>query len=281
MKEGFLKTILEIVFVVLPVVFLIRTFGFGAYVVPTGSMETTLLTGESFIADKLSYWMRDPEYGEIVAFNDPLYQYSSNKLLKNVQNFVWGPTNWTKRIIGKPGDHVQGKIEDGHPVIYRNGIKLVEPYVNAYPLIYVWKQDPRVLLTKPSAGDEPVPKSYDPAIALSSNKQPFYRINPDWLYLSSQGEPMISYPGTAIEKNLDEFDKHLGPTSYWVMGDNRLGSGDSRMWGPLDRSLIHGRIVYRVASLDTDESWWIIDLLKHPIDFWKRVRWHRCFQVVD
>jgi hypothetical protein len=33
-------------------------------------------------------------------------------------------------------------------------------------------------------------------------------------------------------------------------------------------------------SIDSDESWWILDLLKNPIDFWKRVRWNRFFQRV-
>ena len=54
------------------------------------------------------------------------------------------------------------------------------------------------------------------------------------------------------------------------MGDNRLGSGDSREWGVLDGKLIHGRIVFRLWSIDSQESWWFVDLLKHPIDFWTR-----------
>ena len=61
------------------------------------------------------------------------------------------------------------------------------------------------------------------------------------------------------------------------MGDNRLGSYDSRGWGPLDTNkvLIHGKIKFRIWSLDTNYGWPIFDLLKHPIDFWSRVRWRR------
>ena len=43
---------------------------------------------------------------------------------------------------------------------------------------------------------------------------------------------------------------------------------------------IHGRIIFRIWSIDSDESWWIVDLIKYPIDFWKRVRWSRFFQII-
>jgi signal peptidase I len=80
--------------------------------------------------------------------------------------------------------------------------------------------------------------------------------------------------------NSDEFSIELGPNEFWCMGDNRLGSGDSRTFGPVDGKLIHGKIVFRIWSIDSDESWWILDLLQHPIDFWSRVRWNRFFDII-
>ena len=129
---------------ILPVAFLIRTFGFGLYQVPTGSMETTLLVGERFFADKLSYWLRSPRHGEIIAFNDPRIEYSSESCVNLWQRYAsWNVSNWTKRVIGIPGDHVKGVLEDGHPVIYVNDKKLDESaYINKYPLILLWKQSP-------------------------------------------------------------------------------------------------------------------------------------------
>ena len=60
-----------------------------------------------------------------------------------------------------------------------------------------------------------------------------------------------------------------------------LASWDSRFWGPLDASQIRGRILFRIISIDKDPRDWLpIDILKHPIDFWSRVRWNRFFQVM-
>ena len=65
-----------------------------------------------------------------------------------------------------------------------------------------------------------------------------------------------------------------------MMGDNRQGSGDSRSWGPLKGDYVHARILFRLWSSDSEEGWWIFDLLKHPIDFWTRMRWSRCLNVM-
>lgn len=272
----------ELIFVVLPVAFLIRTFGFGLYQVPTGSMETTLLVGERFFADKVSYWLRAPKRGEIIAFDDPNYPYSHNKIANLWQRYVsFNVSNWTKRVIGIPHDNVKGVIEDGHPVVYVNGKKLDESaYINKYPLILLWKRSPYEQ-NRHSQEREWDYRSYDPSIT-AWDKQVFYKINPHLIMVNPQTmEPQsILYPGTPHQAGKDIFDITLGDNQYWVMGDNRLGSSDSREWGVLDGKLIHGRIVFRIWSMDSTESWWFIDLFKNPINFWKKIRWARCCQPV-
>ncbi len=276
-KSGFWVQAREFA-VLLLIAGLIRTFGFGLYQVPTGSMETTMLVGERFFADKFTIHFSSLKNGDIISFNDPLFEYSKNPLINVFQRYVgvpqgglsWGPQNWTKRIIGIPGDRVSGVIEDGKPAVYLNGKKLDEPYLNKYPLIYA-----SVMGTQ---------RSYDPSRPF--DQQPFYNMDPYEVqkairFFERRGRSPIVNPGTPIEgQGSDVFDIHLGPNQYWVMGDNRLGSLDSRAWGPLDGKLIHGKIIWRIFSVDSDDSWWVFDLLKHPIDFWKRVRWSRCFQSV-
>ena len=199
----------------LTIVLLIRTFGFGLYEVPTPSMESTMLTGERFFADKLTPLFVGPSRGSIVSFNEPLYVYSSNPLIKFVQEYFglifWGPQNWTKRVIGVPGDKVQGTIENGKPVVYVNGKKLDEPYINKYTLVHMFKDDPTV--TRQQAEREALqylieqhidtsyhkelveqllssPKysftlSYDPNKSLE--QQPFYRMHDKLMLKDAQG----------------------------------------------------------------------------------------------
>lgn len=280
---------IESILIVVPIAFIIRTFGYGLYQVPSESMETTMLVGERFLADKLTVWFSPIKHGEVISFNDPTYQYSDNWLKNKWQNYVWGPSNWTKRVIGIPGDHIEGKIEDGKPVVYRNGVKLDEPYINNYPLLYVQKRE--ITAQDMYLGNcEMSLRTFDPEKPY--DQQPFYTFRPELVYdprvqpergdlvYDAEHKRALSYAHVPLANGNDVFDVHLGPDEYWVMGDNRKGSYDSRGWGKLPGKLIHGRIKYRLLSMDSDESWMIVDLLKHPIDFWKKIRWSRCFQAI-
>lgn len=79
--------------------------------IPSGSMETTIMTGDRVIGSRLSYKFGDPERGDIVIFKFP----------DNEEIY------YVKRIIGMPGDTVD--IVDGQ--VYLNGSKepLEEPYI--------------------------------------------------------------------------------------------------------------------------------------------------------
>lgn len=54
-----------------------------------------------------------------------------------------------------------------------------------------------------------------------------------------------------VHASHDTFHISLGPTEYFVMGDNRAQSSDSRVWGPLDAHFIIGRPIVRLFPLNT------------------------------
>jgi signal peptidase I len=91
-----------------------------AFVIPSGSMEDTLVIGDHLLVDKLAYApsgplskyilpYEQPKHGDIIVFRFPV---------DISQTFV-------KRVIGVPGD----RLKMVNRVVYRNGVQLNEPYV--------------------------------------------------------------------------------------------------------------------------------------------------------
>ncbi len=82
-------------------------------VIPSASMETTIMTGDRIFGNRLAYTNHDPQRGDIVIFKYPDDE---------TQLFI-------KRLIGMPGETLE--MIDG--VIYINGDPLDEPYLAAIP----------------------------------------------------------------------------------------------------------------------------------------------------
>lgn len=117
-RSGFLRTLLSLVGLVAAVIILsqaLRAFVFQAYEIPSGSMETTIMTGDMVFSEKVSYYFRDVEQGDIVTFQDPL---SPGRIL-------------IKRVIATGGQTVDINDEDG--LVYVDGVPLDEPYTNGLP----------------------------------------------------------------------------------------------------------------------------------------------------
>lgn len=91
-----------------------------AFIVPTPSMDTTVMVGDHLLVDKLSYSPPD-------AISRHLLPYTEVKR-GDIIVFRWPGDirqNYVKRVIGVPGDHI--KLVD--KIVYLNGKPLHEPYV--------------------------------------------------------------------------------------------------------------------------------------------------------
>lgn len=284
-----------VVALALAVVF--RSFIFGLYHVPTGSAEPTILVGDRIWGNKMAYLFgHKPQRGDSVIFDNPNFKYASTSglryLWQRYVGFPSGPDNWVKRVIAIPGDEIEGRIENGTTVIYLNQKKLDEPYVNPYPLIKAKKTVG--FYDGENFGPFPVPPflrstqkmvtyTLDPAKPLT--QQPFYTLTekevgvPDPYELIPPFTPSYTY---GQDRCVDVFGPYkLSEGEYWVMGDSRKNSQDSRYWLFLDEKLIHGRASFVIYSIDSEEATWLFDLIKHPIVFWtKHVRWNRFFKKI-
>jgi signal peptidase I len=278
------------------VALVLRHFIFGLYHVPTGSAEPGILVGDRVWGNKLAYYFGEVKRGDLVIFDDPRFKYDENSIQASWQKYIGfpipllglksGPINVVKRVIACPGDWIEGRVEDDKTVIYLNGKKLDEPYVNPYPLVVVERQVGFFPIQ--SLGPLPIPSflqrqkvyrwyTYVPDKRL--DEQPYYNMSESEV-VRVQGVTLIRKPFEPYPGGEDVFGPMRVPDDkYWVMGDSRKNSEDSRWFGFLDRKYIHGRFSFIIYSVDSEEPLWLFELVNHPIDFWlKSIRWNRFFK---
>jgi signal peptidase I len=101
--------------------FLVRTFMFQTFFIPSASMTPTLLVGDRIIVDKLSADFGTINIGDIVVFKAP------PDVKSDCSDAV---TDLVKRVIGLPGDHLTSRGN----TIYVNGKALNENWPHSEPL---------------------------------------------------------------------------------------------------------------------------------------------------
>jgi len=232
-----------------------------AFVIPTGSMEDTLLVGDHLLVDKLAFApagaitknllpYEDVKRGDIIVFRYPV---------DIKQTFV-------KRAMGVPGDRIHLRVEprrdpntgdtvkdqtgneimDRH--VYLNGHLLNEPYV-------VHKLD--------------YPDSY---------RDNFPTAEPN-LGLMAPAQEML-------EHNIVNGEVVVPPGHYFAMGDNRDQSLDSRYWGFVPRENIIGKplIIYWSYDASTEDlsnpSVTLTHLIDVVIHFPTKTRWKRTLNLI-
>jgi len=109
----FLEWVVLIV-VALGIAFLIKSFLFQAFYIPSESMTPTLQVGDRVLVNKLSYDLHDVNRGDIIVFEAPALARSD------------GIEDLVKRTVGLPGDTVTGDDSGG---VLVNGRQLNEPYL--------------------------------------------------------------------------------------------------------------------------------------------------------
>jgi signal peptidase I len=202
------------------------------YVIPTTSMETTMLVGDHILVDKLAFSPRGPvsryllPYREIQRGDIAVFRWPVNA----EQVFI-------KRVIGLPGDRI--KLID--KAVFVNGRKLTEPYVT-------YKQ------------------------GVDSYRDSFPAVDP--------------YPGLPeqvsemFEKFVKDAELTVPGDCFFMMGDNRDLSLDSRFWGVVPRANMIGKpmLIYWSYQSTTERlsggislaHWW--DIATNLVT---KTRWQR------
>ena len=196
---------------VLAVGLFLMTFIFQNYVIPSGSMEKTLLVGDHVFVDRITLapptrWApfvhyRDVQRGDIIVFMKPNPETPDLVLVK--------------RAIGVPGD----RIHLEHGVVFLNGVQQNEPYAAM-----------------------PRDDSGDPSDIYNPTRDDFPKYGaPPNLEVWSQDLPSHVVNGDLV----------VPPGMVFAMGDNREHSLDGRFWGFVPRENIMGRPLFNYWSFET------------------------------
>ena len=208
---------------VLVVGMFILTFLGQNFVIPSGSMENTLLIGDHLLVDRITLapptrWMplvryREPRRGDIVVFIRPAPEPEPDPE-GNPQYLIL-----VKRLIGVPGDHIH--LHEG--VVYVNGV--------AQP-------PPKEGLDTPPPPTEPTFLDEFPVVVPTTTDT--HGAVDTWV--------------VELPQHLENGDLVVPPGKFFMMGDHRHASMDSRFWGFVPRENVLGRPLFNYWSFKTPED---------------------------
>ncbi|HOQ80654.1 MAG TPA: signal peptidase I [Candidatus Cloacimonadota bacterium] len=206
---------------------IIRNYTFQNFKIPSSSMESTLLIGDYLVANKMKYFFTDPKREEIVTFRypaDPLEPEPRERFIK-----ILPPIYWDK--------------EKGFLTWYEK--KNVVKRVIGLPGDKVELRDKDVYVN-----DELFKKDYEQYLD--------YRVIPrDYTHIQWDSA-MSKEQERIVMGSRDNFGPIVVPEGkYFVLGDNRDYSADSRYWGFLDRKDITGTplLIFFSRSEDGQNRW--------------------------
>ena len=251
--HGLLREYFESGVVTVIMALFFMTFVAQAAEVPSASMENTIFVGDRFLINKFIFApgpslpflpQREIRRGDIIVFKYPSDIGTDDTVSRDrVERYK---TLFIKRVIGLPGETVEVRGAD----VFVNGQRLPEHRVTALdPQLGNDKAELKDL-RQPARGDEPYTVFYSQG-TLSGTDRP----SSEFRY--SVGKPF-----------------RIPENEYFVMGDNRYNSKDSRVWGTVPRHLVVGRAMFVIWSYD-ESAQRDPGLLGFITNFFRNTRWER------
>lgn len=244
-------------FPVFAIVFVFRSFIYEPFQIPSGSMMPTLLIGDFILVEKFSYGIKDPIWnttliktgapsrGDVVVFKYP----------KNPR------VDYIKRVVGLPGDKV----------VYDTNTKVLTIYPNCETGECTTQE--LVLQYTP-----PVESDYSQVIDFNNYSSQFFtskklpQITQDQLKIPllvrdetlGKKEHQIFIQPSVDHNSNGYYRQNYLPIGEWivpkgqyfVMGDNRDNSEDSRFWGFVPEKNLVGRASAIWFSLEKQSGEW-------------------------
>lgn len=202
-------------FPVIAAVFLFRSFLFEPFKIPSSSMVPTLQIGDLILVNKFVYGIRLPIINKkVIEVGDP--QRGDVMVFK----FPKDPSlDYIKRVVGVPGDKV----------VYRNKRLIINDQELKYEQLSDYLDEER-LVYHARYREHLTPLTHE---ILNDNKVPGYVPSPD------------QFPQHELCRySLEGFECTVPAGHYFMMGDNRDNSLDSRYWGFVPDQNIVGKAFF-------------------------------------
>ena len=202
-------------FPVILAVFLLRSFLVEPFKIPSGSMIPTLLVGDFILVNKYTYGVRLPVLNKkIVELNTPqrgevvVFRYPPDPSL-----------DYIKRVVGLPGD----KVVYRNKKLFINGREITQKktddYLDRDRLFYT----PRFVETLGSVEHHILVEAEAPSFVQQTARFPY---------------------SEKCNYNSEGVSCEVPPAHYFMMGDNRDNSQDSRFWGFVPDENLVGRAFF-------------------------------------
>ena len=186
--------------------------------VPTGSMKPNILEGERIFVNKLAYDLKVPfTTWHIAEWDDP--ERGEIVIFYSPQDGI----RLVKRVVGVPGDKVE-------------------------------LRDNQLFVNDKAADYEPLGSDAEREVLRQIGREAKHRVVVKQESAAGHKHPIMTKPDFRSQH------ERYGPVTvppgkYFMMGDNRDNSNDSRYYGVVDRGQIVGRASRVVVSVDPDHSY--------------------------
>ena len=249
------------VLITLLIAIALKIFVVEAYRIPSGSMENTLRVGDFLLVNKLAYGLRSPRYFPLTDASIPSFIIPTFRSVHRGDIVVFDfpgnrdevrpaePSDYVKRCVGLPGDTV--RIVNGVLTVNSSPIPFPAESIRPSHRDGPWHKSYQIFPEGSGYSDV----NYGPVIVPHKGEHVQLDASnlPTWgMLVRREGHDVTLAPGGVMIDAKPQREYVVQRDYFFMLGDNRDNSLDSRYWGFVSDDRIIGEALFVYWSWDPD-----------------------------